>query len=66
MCFAQGHNAVRLEPAVPRSRVQHSTTEPVAPRGYRLLDAECSGSVGRALDWGSREQTVTWLRLTAG
>ena len=30
MCLAQGHNAVpqvRLEPAAPRSRVKHSTTE---------------------------------------
>ena len=32
MCLAQGHNAVtpvRLEPAVPRSRAKHSTTEPL-------------------------------------
>ena len=32
MCFAQGHNAVTpvsLEPAAPRSRVKHSTTEPL-------------------------------------
>ena len=32
MCFAQGHNAVapvRLEHAAPRSRVKHSTTEPL-------------------------------------
>ena len=32
MCLAQGHNAVtpvRLEPASPRSRVKHSTTEPL-------------------------------------
>ena len=32
MCLAQGHNAVmpvRLEPATPRSRVKHSTTEPI-------------------------------------
>ena len=31
MCHAQGHSAVmpvRLEPATPRSRVKHSTTEP--------------------------------------
>ena len=31
MCLAQGHNVVtpvRLKPAAPRSRVQHSTTEP--------------------------------------
>ena len=30
MCLAQGHNTVtlmRLEPAAPRSRVKHSTTE---------------------------------------
>ena len=32
MCLAQGHNAVtpvRLEPAALRSRVKHSTTEPL-------------------------------------
>ena len=32
MCLAQGHNAVgpvSLEPAAPRSRVKHSTTEPL-------------------------------------
>ena len=32
MCLAQGHNAVtpvRLKPASPRSRVKHSTTEPL-------------------------------------
>ena len=32
MCLAQGHNAVmpvRLEPANTRSRVKHSTTEPL-------------------------------------
>ena len=30
-CLAQGHNTVtpvRLEPTIPRSRVEHSTTEP--------------------------------------
>ena len=34
MCLAQGHNAVtpmRLEPAVPYSRVKHSTTKLVLP-----------------------------------
>ena len=32
MCLAQGRNAVttmRLEPAAPRSRIKHSTTEPL-------------------------------------
>ena len=32
MCPAQGHNAVMpvsLEPAAPRSRVKHSTTQPL-------------------------------------
>ena len=32
MCLAQGHNAVmpvRLELGAPRSRVKHSTTEPL-------------------------------------
>ena len=34
--LAQGHNAVtpvRLEPAAPRSRVKHSTTEPLRSLG---------------------------------
>ena len=33
MCLAQGHNArtpVRLNPATTRSRVKHSTTEPLS------------------------------------
>ena len=32
MCLAQGHSTVtpvRLKPAAPRSRVKHSTTEPL-------------------------------------
>ena len=40
MCLAQGHNAVarvRLEPATPRSRVKHSTTEPLRSHYVRLL-----------------------------
>ena len=36
MCLAQEHNAVRLEPAAPRSRVKHSTTEP--PAGAQLVE----------------------------
>ena len=35
MCLAQGpqrSDAVRLEPATPRSRVEHSTTEPLRSR----------------------------------
>ena len=35
MCLAQGHKAVtlvRLKPAAPRSRVKHSTTEPLHPK----------------------------------
>ena len=37
MCLAQGHNAVtpvRLEPAASRSRVKHSTTEPLRSLNY--------------------------------
>ena len=40
MCLAQGHNTVmpvRLEPAAPRSRVKHSTTEPL-PSLYWTCD----------------------------
>ena len=40
MCLAQGHTAVmpvRPEPASPRSRVQHSTTEPLrSPINFML------------------------------
>ena len=47
MCLAQGHNAVtpvRLEPAAPRSRVKHSTTEPLRslPLDYKSI-YECEG-----------------------
>ena len=37
MCLAQGHNAVtpvRLEPAALRSRVKHSTTEPLRSHSH--------------------------------
>ena len=40
MCLAQGHNAaapVRFEPAAPRSRVRHSTTEPLRSLANGLL-----------------------------
>ena len=39
MSFAQGRNAVmtvRLEPAAPRSRVKHSTTEALRSLGLQL------------------------------
>ena len=39
MCLAQGHNALtsaRLEPAASRSRVKHSTTEPLSSSMYSL------------------------------
>ena len=37
--LAQGHNVVMpvgLEPAAPRSRVKHSTTEPLRPKKFAL------------------------------
>ena len=40
MCLAQGHNTmtpVRLEPAAPRSRVKHSTTEPLCSLSYLFV-----------------------------
>ena len=46
MCLAQGHNTVtpvRLKPAAPRSRVKHTTTEPLWsndknwPVGYKAF-----------------------------
>ena len=44
MCLAQGHNAVtlvRLEPAAPRSRVKHSTNEPLRSQHIRYANALC-------------------------
>ena len=38
MCLAQGHNTVtpvRLKPLAPRSRVKHSTTEPLCSLSFR-------------------------------
>ena len=38
MCLSQGHIAVtpmRLEPAAPRSRVKHATTEPLHFKGLQ-------------------------------
>ena len=47
MSLAQEHNAVtqtRFEPAIPRSRVKHSTTEPLRSlkRMFKLLDKTMS------------------------
>ena len=44
MCLAQGRNAVapvRFEPAAPRSRVKHSTTEPL--RSHGMVEVRLSG-----------------------
>ena len=41
MCLAQGRLAVTLEPAPPRSRVKHSTTEPL--RSHGMVDMRLSG-----------------------
>ena len=41
MCLAQGHNAVmlvRLESTPPRSRVKHSSTEPLRSLSSYVLD----------------------------
>ena len=41
MCLAQGHNAVTmvmLEPVALRSRVKHSTTEPLCSLGLKLIE----------------------------
>ena len=51
MRLAQGHNAVtpvRLEPAAPWSRVQHSTTEPLCSlfRGVKCLAQRHMAEVG--------------------
>ena len=46
MCLAQGHNTVmpmRLEPAALRSRVNHSTTEPLRSLMERVKRASCFG-----------------------
>ena len=53
MFLAQGHNAVTpvsLQPTAPRSRVKHSTTEPLGS-----LDVACVGMMVLCL-------TVTFLR----
>ena len=44
MCLAQGHNAVtpvRLEPAALRSRVKHSTTEPLRSLSDSVMVTSC-------------------------
>ena len=41
MCLAQGRLAVKLEPAAPRSRVKHSTTEPL--RCHGMVEVRLSG-----------------------
>ena len=53
MCLAQGHNAVtpvRLEPSAPRSRVKHSTTEPLRSLVY---------------DMHLQENTLNYLKIGA-
>ena len=53
MCLAQGHNAVtleRLEPAAPRSRVKHSTTEPL-----------CSLALNEMVLLSSQTFVVSWF-----
>ena len=41
MCLAQERLAVTLEPAAPRSRVKHSTTEPL--RSHGIVEVRLSG-----------------------
>ena len=41
MCLAQGRLAVTLEPAAPRSRVKHSTTEQL--RSHGMVEVRLSG-----------------------
>ena len=43
MCLAQGHTTVtpvRLEPAAPRSRVKHSTTEPLRSHNLYMFTTQ--------------------------
>ena len=54
MCLAQGHNAVtpvRLEPVAPRSRVKHSTTEPLPSLNAHLVIVEGIDSLLGHLKW---------------
>ena len=47
MCLAQGHNTVtpvRFEPAALRSRVKHSTTEPLRSLPNVMLNKENGNS----------------------
>ena len=48
MCLAQGHNAVRLKPAAPRSQVQHSTTEPL--RSLEVIDHWMRNALAQLVD----------------
>ena len=46
MCHDQGHNTVtlvRLEPTVPLSGVEHSTTEPLCSLKKVMLENICTG-----------------------
>ena len=48
MCLAQGHNAVtpaRLEPAALRSRIKHSTTEPLRSLLHLLFFTFCKNTI---------------------
>ena len=38
MCLAKGLKPVKIEPAGPRSRVKHSTTEPLRCRNHGCED----------------------------
>ena len=66
MCLAQGHNAVtrgRLEPLASRSRLKHSTTEPlgstkVDPSIHRAL-THLIGCGARALGIGNINGVLT-------
>ena len=51
--LAQGHNAVtpmRLEPTAPRSRVKHSTTEPLRSHVHELL-VNCLFKLAQEKGW---------------
>ena len=73
MCLAQGHNAVtlvRLEPATARSRVKHSTTEPLERSGEHkniqpgLLVICVLSKQYQSIQWASK--TIPDLQIDQG
>ena len=64
MGLAQGHNAVtpvRLEPTIPRSRVKHSTTEPL--HSSHKIVYLTPLMLGKFLSFGCRLLTIFKIKI---